>query len=154
MNRVSAVMPVVLLLATCPGCIVIPTPAYKSEGFATRQNISSEDVKKIRVDATTREQVLLRYGEPDATFDEQRRFVYIWAHAIGWWFAGAGNSGDAGELPKGYMLEIDFRPDGTVSRCETRTAGADNVFHLQTIAGVPYAPPSRPNDKVPRPAAR
>jgi outer membrane protein assembly factor BamE (lipoprotein component of BamABCDE complex) len=139
MMRVAWILMVGLLMP-CSGCILIPTPEYKSDGIATRQNISDKEVDMIQVNTTTREQILLRFGQPDATFDEQRRFVYLWAHVTAWIAAGGGYSAAMAEIAKGYVLEINFRPDGVVSAREIRTVGLGDVFKAKVISGIGYAP--------------
>ncbi len=124
------------------GCIVIPTPPHKSDTFPTRQNLSRKTAEQIQVGVTSREQVLLLFGEPDAAFDQQRRFVYLWADVTAWWFAGAGYSGAGGEMSEGSTLEIDFDPRSIVSRRAVRTCGLADLFASRTIGGVVYARPS------------
>ena len=128
-----------LLLAG--GCVLIPTPAYKSDGLPTRQNVSAKDAQQIQTGVTTREQVLLRFGEPDTTFAQGRRFVYLWGDIVAWMFAsGGGYSATGGELSRGSMLEIDFDANGVVCRREVRTPGWADMFSSQHLHGVTYAP--------------
>ena len=134
----------VCLLMLCGGCIFVPGPEYKSDGFPTRQNLSQEDAEKLQLDVTTREEVLLLFGEPDASFDDQSRFVYLWAQVTGW-LVGV----DVVEVPKGYLLEINFCPKGIVRHCEVRVAGLNHVFSLRTIGGVGYAPRREAAEKWP-----
>jgi outer membrane protein assembly factor BamE (lipoprotein component of BamABCDE complex) len=127
-------------LTLAGGCVLIPTPAYKSDGLPTRQNVSTKDAQQIQTGVTSREEVLLRFGEPDATFGEGRRFVYLWGDVIAWFFAGAGYSATGGEISRGSMLEVDFDPSGIVCRREVRTPALSDIFTTQNIRGVVYAP--------------
>jgi hypothetical protein len=127
-------------LTLAGGCVLIPTPAYKSDALPTRQNLSATDAQQIQTGVTSREEVLLRFGEPDATFAQGRRFVYLWGDVVAWFFAGAGYSGSGGEIPRGSMLEVDFGPSGIVCRREVRTPALSDLFSTQSIRGVGYAP--------------
>jgi len=129
------------VLLSSGGCILIPTPPHKSDSLPTRQNLSPKAAAEIQVGVTSREQVLLRFGEPDATFDQQRRFAYLWADVVAWWFASGGYQGDAGEIGQGCVLEIDFDPRGIVIRRAVRTPTLADLFTRQIIGGVAYAPP-------------
>ena len=131
---------IVPCLALAGGCVLIPTPAYKSDGLPTRQNVSAKDAQEIRTGVTSREEVLLRFGEPDATFAQGQRFVYLWGDVVAWFFAGAGYSGAGGEISRGSMLEVDFDPSGIVCRREVRTPALSDLFSTQNIRGVSYAP--------------
>ena len=127
-------------LTLAGGCVLIPTPAYKSDVLPTRQNLSPKDAQQIKTGVTSREEVLLRLGEPDATFGEGRRFVYLWGDIVAWFFVGAGYSGTGGEVSRGSMLEVDFDPSGIVCRREVRTPTFSDLFTTQYIRGVGYAP--------------
>jgi outer membrane protein assembly factor BamE (lipoprotein component of BamABCDE complex) len=138
---IARVLIIAALIPSAGGCILVPTPSHKSDTFATRQNLSHKSAEQIQVGVTSREQVLLLFGEPDATFDRQRRFVYLWADVTAWWFAAAGNSSAGGEIGEGSALEIDFDPRGIVSRRLVRKPGLADLFTQHVIAGVVYAPP-------------
>ena len=86
----------------------------------------------------TREEVLLMLGEPDASLHGDRRFVYLWAKVVGLWFVAAGYEGDAGEIPKGYVLEIDFDARGVICAHHTRTCGMQDLFKQRVLNGIPY----------------
>ena len=131
---------IVPCLALASGCVLIPTPAYKSDGLPTRQNVSAKDAQQIQTGVASREEVLLRFGEPDATFGEGRRFVYLWGDIVAWFFVGAGYSGTGGEVSRGSMLEVDFDANGIVCRREVRTPTFSDLFTTQYIRGVGYAP--------------
>ena len=130
------------LLVLAPGCVIVPTFGYKSDNLPTRQNVSAADAKRIVPSVTTREEVLLRLGEPDASFAAGSRFVYLWADVGAVLVAGAGYGGGAMELSNGHAIEIRFGPDGVVSDCRVSQPGLGEIFTFQTrrIGGVLYAP--------------
>jgi hypothetical protein len=130
------------VLVFVPGCVIVPTFGYKSDNLPTRQNVSAADSKRIVPSVTTREEVLLRLGEPDASFEKGARFVYLWADVGAVLVAGAGYSGGAMELSSGHAIEIAFGPDGVVSDCRVNQPGLGEIVTFQTrrIGGVLYAP--------------
>jgi outer membrane protein assembly factor BamE (lipoprotein component of BamABCDE complex) len=129
----------VFLLAACGGCLVVPTPEHHSDSITTRRNVQPKSGDTAVTDGvTTREQVLLLLGEPDASLYGDRRFVYCWAKVIGYWFVAAGYEGDGGEIPKGYVLEIDFDDRGVSRSHQTRSCGLSDLFHQRVLSGIPY----------------
>jgi len=138
----SRAMACLALLVLGPGCVIVPTFGYKSDNLPTRQNVGAADAKRIVPSVTTREEVLLRLGEPDASFGGGSRFVYLWADVGAVLVAGAGYSGGAMELSNGHSIEIDFRPDGVVAASRLREPGLGEIFTFQTrrIGGVLYSP--------------
>jgi outer membrane protein assembly factor BamE (lipoprotein component of BamABCDE complex) len=129
----------VVCCGCCSGCLIIPTPEFDADQLQTRRNVSADDARAIADGATTREHVLLSFGEPDAALFGERRFVYAWAKVAALWFAAAGYSADAGGVPKGYVLEIDFDNRGVVRTHVVRTAGLADLFSHRVLNGVPYA---------------
>ena len=69
------------------GCLIIPTPKHTLlEG---RGKIEESDMVFLENARTTREEVLLRFGEPDLILDHDRVLAYHWAVSHGYWFVGA-----------------------------------------------------------------
>jgi hypothetical protein len=92
-----------------PGCI--PVVPHYSASLPTRSNVEWQ-LRDFPVPGTsTREEVLLRFGEPDATRHRQATFVYRWRKMIGlipgYW--------SSTPIPADFELEIDFDERGVVS---------------------------------------
>ena len=111
-----------LLLLICiswagfAGCVVIPTPEHTLlEGRGKIEEVDMAFLEKAR---TTREDVLLRFGEPDLVLDCDRILVYHWAVSHGYWFIGAGYSGAGGPIPKDYLFMLEFDEVGFLKRSE------------------------------------
>jgi hypothetical protein len=76
----------------------------------------------VQPGVTTREAVLLQFGEPDAILRQQEVFVYYWSRVQGYfaYAVGAGYSGAAGGGPIGrvHLFLIEFDKTGRVKRFE------------------------------------
>jgi hypothetical protein len=66
-----------LLSFNLSGCVIIPTPA-DVHWSPTRQNITPESIPFVIPGQTTKEEVVLRLGEPDEISDDRSRFAYFW----------------------------------------------------------------------------
>ena len=108
----------VLLMVT--GCVVLPTPEHgliEGRGMIDRKTQAT-----LHPGVTTREEVLLQFGEPDAALRQQEVFVYYWSRVQGYFaYAVAGGySGAAGGGPIGrvHLFLIEFDKTGRVKRFE------------------------------------
>jgi hypothetical protein len=98
------------------GCLIIPTPEHTLlEG---RGKIEESDMAFLENAKTTREEVLLRFGEPDLVLDHDRVLVYHWAVSHGYWFVGAYYTGAGGSIPKDYLFILEFDDKGFLKRFE------------------------------------
>ena len=105
-----------LFLVGFVGCIVIPTPEHALlEG---RGEIDESDITFLTVSKTTREEVLLRFGEPDLVLHDQRILIYHWTVSHGYFFVGGGYSGAGGPIPKDYLFMLEFDGEGRLKRFE------------------------------------
>lgn len=103
-----------LLLGFLTGCVIIPTPEHTLlEG---RGKIEESDMVFLENAKTTREEVLLRFGEPDLVLDKDRILVYHWAVSHGYWFVGAYYTGAGGPIPKDYLFMLEFDEEGMLKR--------------------------------------
>ena len=105
-----------MVFATFAGCVVIPTPEH--DLLAGRGEINETDIAFLKVGKTTREDVLLRFGEPDMVLHDQRTLAYHWKVAHGYWFTGYGYSGAGGVIPKDYLFMLEFDEQGCLKRFE------------------------------------
>jgi outer membrane protein assembly factor BamE (lipoprotein component of BamABCDE complex) len=105
-----------IVLATFPGCVIIPTPEH--DLLAGRGEIDESDIAFLEVGKTTREDVLLRFGEPDMVLDEECILAYYWMVSHGYWFVGGYYSGTGGVIPKNYVFMLEFDEEGRLKRFE------------------------------------
>jgi hypothetical protein len=98
------------------GCIVIPTPEHAL--FEGRGEIGESDIAFLSAGRTTREDVLLQFGEPDLVLNDQRIIIYHWSVSHGYWLIGGGYSGYAGPIPKDYLFMLEFDGEGRLNRFE------------------------------------
>ena len=103
-------------LIVLSACIYIPTPQHTIlEG---RGMIGIEEIEDFKIDTTSREEVLLRFGEPDFTLNEQSIFAYSWTRVQGYLFIGGGYSGTGGPVGKTTLLLFEFDSMNLLKRFE------------------------------------
>jgi hypothetical protein len=61
------------LCTVCAGCIVIPLNSYT---YGSRQNVKEEVVNTLQLGTTTKDDVFLRFGEPDIVSDNANCITY------------------------------------------------------------------------------
>ena len=98
------------------GCLVIPTPEYNT-GKA-RANINRQTPKQLEPRKTTRAQVVMALGEPDAVSPGESRLAYRSEKVCGLWFVGAYGSGAGGTITKDRYLVVEFDPQGMLQKAE------------------------------------
>lgn len=103
------------------GCGTVSLPLGKGEVTEGRE-ITAESAGAIEIGRTSRDDLLLRLGEPAAIWADQRIFVYAWDR-VSWkflWVSGDGDSGGVGlaDAPRHHMLLIQFDMADRVSRAE------------------------------------
>jgi hypothetical protein len=106
----------ILCIFCLVGCIVVPTPEHGLLGG--RGKIEESDIVFLECTKTSREEVLLRFGEPDLILNQDRTLVYHWVVSHGYWFVGAHYTGGGGPIPKDYLFILDFDEHGKLSRYE------------------------------------
>ncbi len=113
------------LVATClalAGCLYpVAYIPYHAPTRGSRLGPDQESIEWLRT-APTREQVLLRLGEPDWATEEQRFFAYTWRAS--WGFILSGSSGELTGFR--HFLFVEFDGDGKVRRIETKAQNADS----------------------------
>lgn len=83
-----------LLFVGVAGCIIIPTPGLDSG--ETRTNIDKHTPEQFTPGRTTRAEVMLALGEPDAVTPDERKLAYRREKIAAIWLAGGGYGGGAG----------------------------------------------------------
>lgn len=106
----------VAIVVTSPGCVIIPTP--ESILLEGRGAIEESEETFLVPGAVRREDVVLRFGEPDRMVDEGRALAYHWARAQGWLFIGAYPGAALMPIPKHHYLVLEFDPSGLLQRYE------------------------------------
>jgi len=105
-----------IFLVGLVGCVVIPTPEHGLlEG---RGEIDESDMAFLTVDKTIREEVLLRFGEPDLVLRDQRILIYHWKVSIGYWLIAGGYTAVGGPIPYDYLVMLEFDGEGRLKRSE------------------------------------
>ena len=122
------VQPIALLLCLilCAGCVIIPIP---TPGIITdesqRAPINAELLKFIKAGSASKEDILLKFGEPESYHDEEKLFVYSWTEAPTHllWLVSGGYSGVGGvvRFSNTAALRIEFDEKGIVKKYGIKT---------------------------------
>ena len=94
------------------GCLIIPTPHFDS-GRA-RSSFDKRSLEQIEPGVTSREQVLLQFGEPDAVSSDRRKIAYRSEKVVAYWVAAGGYQASGGTLTKDCYLVVEFDKRGVV----------------------------------------
>lgn len=114
-----------LLILFCSACIVIPTPEHRIQG---RVPCDSDKTTFMVKDTTSKEEVLLKLGEPDLVLNQERLFVYRWEMVAAYFAVGGYGAGAVGPIQKTNFLIIEFNDKNAVTRHEVR----ESVFTSRT----------------------
>jgi len=121
---VKVLLPLLLILFSS-ACMVIPTPEHRLGG---RVPCDDEKTTFIVKETTTREEVLLKLGEPDLVLDRERIFVYRWEMVAAYFLVGGYGGGTGGPIHRPHFLTIEFDDRNVVRRHEVR----ESVFSSRT----------------------
>jgi hypothetical protein len=121
---------VVMLLGS--GCVVLPIPTNRLAD-CSRKDIKPEVINELVVGQTTREDVLLRLGEPDVWSADASQYRYHWER-VKWdifWAVGGEGGAAMGDIPvnKNYNLTVSFDPAGVIA--ERRFSGKFQESELE-----------------------
>ncbi len=100
------------------GCMIIPTPEHG--GFPTRGRIEKKELDLIISGKTTREEVLLHFGEPDVVMRNERVFAYHWIMTAGYFVVGGYYSANGGSIGRRHLVLLEFENNGIVKRYEVK----------------------------------
>jgi len=104
------------MLATSLGCLLIPLP---EQGLsAGRGHIPPEDQHSLRLGESTREEVLLRFGEPDLCLDEGAVFIYRWERIAGILIIAGGYSAAGADIHRTNLFLLAFDTEGRLTRTD------------------------------------
>jgi outer membrane protein assembly factor BamE (lipoprotein component of BamABCDE complex) len=107
------------------GCAIIPTPEHYCGECRTRGKISKEILQFIHVGSTRKEEVLLKLGEPDRVWKDERAFLYLSQMTV----AIIGSVGSAAGIPRTHLVFIEFNKDNVVNRFEMK----EGIYSRQRI---------------------
>jgi hypothetical protein len=94
--------------------MVIPLPEHGLHGG--RGKIDKADLTFLKVSTTTREDVLLQFGEPDVVLCDQQVLAYHWGVNVGYWFLLSNEGGSGDSINKTYLLMLEFDEQGYLKR--------------------------------------
>ena len=114
-----------LLVLFSSACMVIPTPEHRIAG---RVPCDDEKTTFMVKETTSKEDVLLKLGEPDLVLNRERIFVYRWEMVAAYFFVGGYGGGAAGPIQRPHFLIIEFDDENIVVRHEVRAS----VFSSRT----------------------
>ena len=116
MNRALAVTSVVLLLLSATGCVFIPIPTKHYDSGHARTNINQHAQEQFAPGKSTREDVVMALGEPDAVSWDERELAYRSEKVVALWIlaAGGGYSGvvTGGNIYKNRFYVFEFDSQG------------------------------------------
>ena len=114
-------MTLVIMLAVVPlmfgmtGCLIIPTP-HGDSGYA-RTNVNQHVREQFMPGKTTRQDVIMALGEPDAVSWDEHQLAYrsekvvaLWVLAVG--APEAGGAATGGTIYKNHFYVFEFDPKG------------------------------------------
>jgi len=150
-----SLFPVAIVLCALAGCVVIPTPEHGL--LDGRGEIDESDIEFLEEGKTTREEVLLRFGEPDEVEHDNRTLLYHWQVICGYYVVGGGYQADGGPIPRHYKLMLEFDEEGRLKRFERNGSiwRAIKVNHGElTPSGSKKPPPIIMIDPIPEAPAQ
>ena len=114
-----------LLILFSYACMIIPTPEHRDHG---RVPCDDEKTTSLVKDTTSKEEVLLKLGEPDLVLDREKIFVYRWEMVAAYFFVGGYYAAAGGPIHRSHFLIIEFDDRNIVARHEVR----ESVFSSRT----------------------
>jgi outer membrane protein assembly factor BamE (lipoprotein component of BamABCDE complex) len=101
---------VVALMFGATGCLVIPTP-HSDSGYA-RTNVNQHAQEQFVPGKTTREDVIVALGEPDAVSMDEHHLAYRSEKVVALWIVGGGYSATGGTIYKNRFYVFEFDSQG------------------------------------------
>ena len=101
-----------------PACIIIPTPQHYVGG---RFDIDYVTIDSVKPGTTSKEDVLLRLGEPDLVVKNERVLGYRWQKAQAYLFAGGPGAGAGAPIMTTYLLLLEFNEKDVLLRAELKS---------------------------------
>jgi hypothetical protein len=104
------------LAAGTSGCLVIPTPEFDT-GQA-RANINRHTPKQLEPGKTTRAEVVMALGEPDAVSPDESKLAYRSEKVCGLWFIGGYGAAAGGPITRDRYLVAEFDALSVLQKAE------------------------------------
>lgn len=97
---------------------MVPVP-WAEDKVLTGKQVTEEQISFLTPNVTTKQEVLERLGNPIVIWEDTRVFVYNWKMRQGiiFWAVYGGGLG-MGDIPKQYMLIIEFDEQDRIQRFE------------------------------------
>jgi hypothetical protein len=109
MRRLAGPPLVALTLAASFGCVIWPFPT--GQLLQGRGRITPEYAEPLKVGEATREEVLLRLGEPDEVLEGGKILIYRWTEVRGFFAVGSYGGGVAIPFPGHRAVRLGFGSD-------------------------------------------
>jgi outer membrane protein assembly factor BamE (lipoprotein component of BamABCDE complex) len=111
----------------CPGCF-IPTPEHY-EDFQTRGAVDQDVVGFLKAGNSTREEILLAFGEPDYCWARDQKALYHWKMTWAYWaIVSPGGGGVSGSAMRSYVLLLEFDTAGILKKFEIKNEKPDEAI--------------------------
>jgi hypothetical protein len=101
-----------------PACIIIPTSQHYVGG---RFDIDYATIDSMKPGVTSKEDVVLRLGEPDLVVNSERVLGYRWQKAQAYLFAGGPGAGVGAPIMTTYLLLLEFNEKDVLLRAELKS---------------------------------
>lgn len=102
------------LIVQLAGCLVVPTPEH---GLVKgRGKVAKQDLEGLQPGVTTRADVLLLFGEPDAVRYDESVFAYNWEVLQGYWAVATMGGAGAAPYTDKHGLFLEFDEEGLLVR--------------------------------------
>lgn len=117
----------VIVAVSCSSCVIIPIPTPGGVASGSRGHLTDEALAFLEGGRTTRKEVLLKLGEPERAWREQRLLLYYWQPEPAWVVAVAyGGGGVAAPVRwREHFLLLEFDETGLLKR---RQAGDFPIY--------------------------
>jgi outer membrane protein assembly factor BamE (lipoprotein component of BamABCDE complex) len=110
-----------------PGCF-IPTMEHH-EDIQTRGAVDEDVIGFLKTGKTTREDILMAFGEPDYCWARERKALYHWKMTWAYWaIAAPGGGGAAGSAERNYVLVLEFDTNGILRWFEIKNDTPDKAI--------------------------
>jgi outer membrane protein assembly factor BamE (lipoprotein component of BamABCDE complex) len=109
-----------LLALVLSACVIIPTPSHWHGLQSGRGVMTKDEIGSLEIGKTTREEVLLRFGEPSRHSRDGKEFVYSWSVIVGYFVAVSEVSGGAGPMIRDYRVSLEFDEHGFLKSKERK----------------------------------
>jgi hypothetical protein len=101
-----------------PACIIIPTPQHYLGGRFEIDYVTTDSMKP---GATSKEDVLLKLGEPDLVVKSGRVLGYRWQKAQAYLFVGGPGGATGGPIMTTYLFLLEFNEEDVLLRAELKS---------------------------------